>query len=65
MGDGNGPALAVGVGELGAKLGATDGVAVRLGAGDGDFNATGALPPHAVAKTTTKTAPARLLMQEG
>jgi len=65
MGDGNGPALGVGVGELGATPGATDGVAVRLGAGDGDFNAIGALPPHAVAKTTTKAAPARILIQEG
>lgn len=65
MGDGNGPALGVGVGELGARLGATDGVAVRLGDGAGDFNAAGALPPHAVMKTTIAATRATILMQEG
>jgi hypothetical protein len=54
------------VGELGARLGAADGVEVaRLGDGEGDFNEVAVPPPHAVTKTTTAAAPTRILMQEG
>jgi hypothetical protein len=65
-GDGDGAALAVGLGELAATLGVTNGVGVapRL-EGEGERAAVDAPEPHAVINITTTAVPASPLMQEG
>jgi hypothetical protein len=66
-GDGDGAALAVGLGEIAATLGVTNcvGVAAPALEGEGERAAVDAPEPHAVINITTTAVPASPLMQEG